>query len=83
MYEVSVESDEFFIDTIVSHKTNRDKRHPNAKVGDTLHRVCWVGYNTKDDTWEPLPNLTRSHVISRETQHPVAKEYLRFHIRRE
>ena len=47
----------------MSHKLNRNKRHPDAKVGDTLYRVRWVGYGPKDDTWEPLPNLTRSHVI--------------------
>ena len=43
MDEVHVESDEFFIDTIVSHKLNRNKRHANAKDGDTLFRVRWVG----------------------------------------
>ena len=43
MDEVSVESDDFFIDTIVSHETNRDKRHLNAKTGDTLYRFRWVG----------------------------------------
>ena len=58
-----VENNEFFIDTVVSHKVNRDKRHADAKVGDTLYRVRWVGYGPKDDTWEPLPNLTCSHVI--------------------
>ena len=64
MEEVSVESDEFYIDNIVSHQTNRDKRHPNAKVGDTLYHVRWIGYDSKDDTWEPLQNPTRSHVTS-------------------
>ena len=58
-----VENNEFYIDTVVSHKLNRNKRHPDAKVGDILYRVRWVGYGPKDDTWEPLPNLTRSHVI--------------------
>ena len=61
--EVRVENDEFFIDTIVSHKSNRNKRQANTKDGDTLYRVRWVGCHSKDDTWEPLPNLTRSHVI--------------------
>ena len=63
MDEVRVENDEFFIDTIVSHKSNRNKRQANTKDGDTLYRVRWVGCHSKDDTWEPLPNLTRSHVI--------------------
>ena len=64
MDEVRIENGEFFIDTIVSHQTNRDKRHSNAKVGDALYRVRWVAYDYKDETSEPLPNLKRSHVIS-------------------
>ena len=63
MDEGLVENEEFFIDTIVSHKINRNKRHADAKDGDILYRVRWVGYGPKDDTWEPLPNLTRPHVI--------------------
>ena len=63
MDEVHVESHEFFIDTIVWHKLNRNKAHANAKDGDKLYRVRWDGYDSKDDTWEPLPNLTRSHMI--------------------
>ena len=62
--EVQAEPDEFFIDSIVDHKTNRSKRHPNAKYGDVLYKVRWNGYRPEDDTWEPLPNLTRSHVIA-------------------
>ena len=50
MDEVNVESDEFYIDIIVSHQTNRDKQHPNSKVGDSLYRVRWVGYDSKDYT---------------------------------
>ena len=28
-----------------------------------LHRVRWYGFDAKDDTWEPLEHLPRSHVI--------------------
>ena len=34
--EGPVENDQFFIDTIVSHKINRNKRHADAKDGDCL-----------------------------------------------
>jgi hypothetical protein len=62
--EIRVEPDEFYIDIIVDHKTNRSKRHAHAKFGEKLYRVRWKGYESKDDTWEPLPNLTRSHVMA-------------------
>ena len=42
MDEISLETDEFYIETIVSHQKNPDKWHPNTKVGETLHRVRWV-----------------------------------------
>ena len=50
MDEISVETDEFYIDTIVSHQKHLNKRHPNAKVFEKLYRVRWVGYDSKDDT---------------------------------
>ena len=71
MDEISVETDEFYIETILSHQTNRDKRHPNAKVGETLYRVRWVGYGYKDDTSETLHSLTRSHVITYHEKHDI------------
>ena len=61
--EVHVDNNEFYIYTIVSHKLNRNKRYASDEDSDTLYLVRWVGYDSKDDTWEPLPNLTRSHVI--------------------
>ena len=48
----------------MSHTFNRNKRYANDKDGHTLYRIRWVGYDSKNDTWEPLPNLTRSQVIS-------------------
>ena len=43
MDKISVETDELYIDTIVSHQINSDKRHPNAKTGETLYPVLWFG----------------------------------------
>ena len=60
MDEMSVETYDFYIETIVSHQTNRDKRHPNANFVETLDHIRWIGYDSRDS----LPNLTRSHVIT-------------------
>ena len=56
--------EEFCIDTIVSHKVNGSKRHTHAKLGEVLYRVRLKGFGPSDDTWEPISNLTRSHVIN-------------------
>ena len=61
--DITSKQDEFFIYTIVSQKVNRSKLHTHAKQGEVLYRVRWNGCEPSDDTWEPLPNLTRSHVI--------------------
>ena len=64
MDEINVETYELYIETIVSDQTNHEKWHLNTKVGETLHDILWVGYDSKDDTWEPFPNLTRSYRIN-------------------
>lgn len=61
--KVKIESDDFFIGTIVSRKTNRNKQHPHAKFGEVLYCVQWCGFNPNADTWEPLGNLTLTHVV--------------------
>ena len=61
--EAQPKSDKFFIERITDHK-NRSKRHKNAKPGKLLYKVHWAGYSTEESTWEPLPNLTKSHVIA-------------------
>ena len=59
----NLDSDEFIIDSIVSHKINRSSRHDHAKQIETLFRVRWYGYPPSQDTWEPIAHLTRSHVV--------------------
>ena len=57
------EDKELFIDTIVSHKQDRRRRIRKARNDSVLYRVRWRGYAPDDDTWEPIANITRSHVI--------------------
>ena len=30
----------------------------DGKVKTTLYKVCWQGYDKKDDTWEPITHLS-------------------------
>ena len=61
--DTTLTQDEFFIDTIVSHKVSRSERHIHTEPGEVLYRVRWKGFRPSDDTWKPLPNVTRSDVI--------------------
>lgn len=47
---------EFVIERIVSHGRDDDNT--------LLFRVRWYGYEPNQDTWEPIGNLPRSHVLS-------------------
>ena len=55
---------EYVIDRIVSHRKNEDTKHPTAKLGETLYRVRWYGYDKSDDTFEPIKHLPRNKVVS-------------------
>jgi len=58
------ETEEFVIDSIVAHKVNKSRRHRLARKGETLFRIRWYGYESDDDTWEPIQHLPRSKVLS-------------------
>ena len=58
------DTEEFVIDSIVSHKVNKSRRHRYAKQGENLYRVRWYGFDSDDDTWEPIKHLPRSKVLS-------------------
>ena len=62
--ETQPESDKFFIERIIGHKINRSKKHKNARPGELLYKVHWNGYSTEESTWEPIQNLTKSHIIA-------------------
>lgn len=61
---VEIESDDFFIDTIVSHKTSGNKRHRHANGGEELYCIQWRGLSQDADTWEPLASLTRTREVN-------------------
>ena len=58
------ETVEFVIDSIVAHKVNKSRRHRFAKKGETLFRIRWYGYESDDDTWEPIQYLPWSKKLS-------------------
>ena len=61
--DIKSTQDEFFTDTIVSHKVNHSRQQKLAKTVEVLYRVRWNEFISSNDTWEPLSNLTRSHMI--------------------
>lgn len=54
----------FVIDKIFDHKINRSRRDRCAKAGEPLYHVCWYGYETDDDTFEPMQNLPCAKILS-------------------
>ena len=46
-YDVQVELDEFFIDSMIDHKINLSKRHRYSKYGDSLYKIHWYEYKPK------------------------------------
>lgn len=59
-----MEDVEYVIDRVVTHGVNKDGKHPNPEVGETVFRVLWYGYGSKDDTFEPIHHLPRSKILS-------------------
>jgi hypothetical protein len=55
-------SHEYVMDRIVTHEL-ADGSEPSNPAGTLLYRVRWYGFDPCDDTWEPISNLPRSHVL--------------------
>lgn len=45
---------EFTMDPIVSHWSNKETEHPSARLGETTYRIRCYGCNRKDSTFEPI-----------------------------
>lgn len=58
------ETEEFITDKIVNQRTNKFRKYPHAKYEETLYRVSWYNFQTKDVTWEPIAHLPQSKVLS-------------------
>ena len=58
------DTEELVMDKIVSHRTNKSKKHRHAEVGDLLYRIRWYDFGPSDDTWEPIAHIPRSKVLS-------------------
>ena len=61
--DVRAEQDDLVINTIVSNKINSSSSHAHFKLGEVLYRVRGKGYLSSKDTWEPIVNLMRIHVV--------------------
>ena len=62
--DVRAKPDDFIIDTTLSHKINRSRCHSHAKLVKDLYRFRWNGYLPSEETWEPIVNMTRRHVLN-------------------
>ena len=52
------------IDSIVAHKVNKSRRHRFVKKGETFFRIRWYGYESDNETWEPIQHFPRSKILS-------------------
>ncbi len=55
---------EYALDRIVGHGVNDDPYHPSADLNESMFRVRWTGYGSKDDTFEPIHHVPRTAVVS-------------------
>lgn len=57
------ETEEFVINKVVNHRTNKSRNHQYADYGEPLYRVRWFRVKPSDDTWKPTAHLPRSKVL--------------------
>lgn len=58
------ETEEFVLDKIFKHRTNKSKKHRYEKIVYLLNHIRWYGYEPAGDTFEPIQHISRSKVIS-------------------
>lgn len=58
------ETEEFVMEKVISHRTNKSKKHRHAEVGKLLYRIRWYDFGPSDDTWEPVAHIPRSKILS-------------------
>ncbi len=62
----AIDKDTYLIDSIVSHKG--PKNGPKSKL---FFKVHGLGYETKDDTWEPYKNIAKTEALQKYAlEHP-------------
>lgn len=54
----------YVVDRVVAHGVCDDASHPSAKLGETIFRTRWYGFDSSQDTWEPITHLPRGKVLS-------------------
>lgn len=57
------ETEEFFMDKIIGHHTNKSKKHQYASVGELLYRIRWYNYGPSNNTWELISQIPQSKVL--------------------
>lgn len=55
--------EEYVIDSIVEHKTNKSRRHRYLKYSENLYRMRWYGFKSDEDTNELIKKLPRMKVL--------------------
>ena len=61
--EPRVFANEFAIERLVGHGVNTDPGHPFADLNESMFKVRWTGYGSKDDTFEPIHHIPANAVI--------------------
>lgn len=54
----------YVIYQIISHGVNDDQEHPSARPVEPTYRVPWYGFDSDDNTSEPIRHIPRNKIVS-------------------